>query len=58
MAYQLKYDSTQGRYKGDVDSDEKSLTVDGKKIYVYNEYVLTFFLGGNVNVVPSLGFLV
>ncbi len=37
MAYLLKYDSTQGRFKGTVDFDETSLIVNGKKIRVTAE---------------------
>jgi len=37
MVYQLKYDTTQGKFKGSVSSDGKSLTVNGKTIAVYQE---------------------
>lgn len=37
MAYMLKYDSTHGRYRGDVQVDGQSLIVDGKKIRVTAE---------------------
>ncbi|CCC70895.1 hypothetical protein NCAS_0F04110 [Naumovozyma castellii] len=33
----FEYDSTHGRYTGDVTHDEKNLIIDGKKIAVYNE---------------------
>jgi len=39
MAYMFKYDSTHGRFKGDVkgDKEAKTLTVNGKTIKVYEE---------------------
>jgi glyceraldehyde 3-phosphate dehydrogenase len=37
LAHLLKYDSTQGKYPGTVDNDEKSLIVDGKKYPVCAE---------------------
>ena len=38
LAHLLKYDSAQGRYEGHtVESDENSITVDGKKITIYAE---------------------
>jgi glyceraldehyde 3-phosphate dehydrogenase len=37
LAHLLKYDSVHGRFKGTVEHDEKSLTVDGKKIQVIAE---------------------
>ena len=37
LATLLKYDSTHGRYPGNVDYDESSLTVDGKKVAVFEE---------------------
>lgn len=36
-AYMFKYDSTHGKYKGEVSSDGTSLTIDGKTIKVYQE---------------------
>jgi glyceraldehyde 3-phosphate dehydrogenase len=36
MVYMFKYDSTHGRYKGEVKADGKCLVVDGKKIQVFN----------------------
>jgi len=36
-AYMFKYDSTHGRFKGDVSHDDKSLIINGKKIYVFGE---------------------
>ncbi|CCC69765.1 hypothetical protein NCAS_0D01840 [Naumovozyma castellii] len=36
-AYMFKYDSTHGRFAGEVSHDEKNLIIDGKKIAVYNE---------------------
>lgn len=37
MCYQFKYDSTHGRYKGEVEFDDKThhMIVDGKRIKVY-----------------------
>lgn len=37
MVYMFKYDSTHGRYKGDVHADGSHLVVDGHKIAVHNE---------------------
>lgn len=37
LAYLLKYDSTHGRYEGDVRSEENALFVDGQKIVVCSE---------------------
>ena len=37
MAYMLKYDSTHGRFKGEVDVDGNDLVVNGKKIRVTAE---------------------
>jgi glyceraldehyde 3-phosphate dehydrogenase len=37
MAYQFKYDSTHGVFGGEVSSDGKSLTIDGKTITVFTE---------------------
>jgi len=37
MAYQFKYDSTHGTYKGEVKYDKENLIVDGKKIRVFTE---------------------
>jgi glyceraldehyde 3-phosphate dehydrogenase len=37
QAYMLKYDSTHGRFKGDIKVDGNDLTVDGKKIRFYSE---------------------
>lgn len=36
-AYMFKYDSTHGRYKGEVTSEGNALIIDGKKIIVYQE---------------------
>jgi len=36
MVYMFKYDSTHGRYKGQVSTDGKKLIVDGKPITVHN----------------------
>lgn len=35
MAYQLKYDTVHGNFKGTVEYDEHSLTINGKKVHVY-----------------------
>ncbi|MCL1840987.1 MAG: type I glyceraldehyde-3-phosphate dehydrogenase [Propionibacteriaceae bacterium] len=37
LAHLLKYDSVMGRFPGEVSSDEESITVDGKKILVFEE---------------------
>lgn len=39
LAYLLKYDTTQGRYKyaDSIESSENFLIIDGKKIIIYNE---------------------
>ncbi|MBY0426853.1 MAG: glyceraldehyde-3-phosphate dehydrogenase, partial [Cytophagales bacterium] len=37
LAHLLKYDSTQGKFKGTVSHDAENLIVDGKKIRVYAE---------------------
>ena len=38
LAYLLKYDTVQGRYNGhQVENDDESITVDGKRIRVYKE---------------------
>eukprot|EP00054_Salpingoeca_dolichothecata_P031447 m.263537 g.263537 ORF g.263537 m.263537 type:complete len:335 (-) comp27013_c0_seq1:73-1077(-) len=36
MVYMFKYDSTHGRYAGEVSTDGKNLIVDGQKIAVYS----------------------
>lgn len=37
LAYLLKFDTTHGRFKGEVGYDEKNLTVNGKKIAIFAE---------------------
>jgi len=37
MVYMFKYDSTHGRFKGEVSHDDKYLIVNGNKITVFNE---------------------
>lgn len=37
QVYMFKYDSTHGRYKGTVKSDQGKLVVDNKQIVVTNE---------------------
>ncbi|MEC7839675.1 MAG: type I glyceraldehyde-3-phosphate dehydrogenase [Chlamydiota bacterium] len=37
LAYLLKYDSTHGRFPGEITSDANSITVNGKKVNVYSE---------------------
>ncbi len=39
MVYMFKYDSTHGRYKGEVSTDGTHLVIDGKKIAVFGERV-------------------
>ncbi|CAH03104.1 Tdh3/Tdh2 [Kluyveromyces lactis] len=36
-AYMFKYDSTHGRFAGEVSHDENSLIIDGKKVLVFQE---------------------
>lgn len=36
-AYMFKYDSTHGKYKGEVTHKENKIVIDGKEISVYNE---------------------
>ncbi|KAK9464087.1 uncharacterized protein V1516DRAFT_646230 [Lipomyces oligophaga] len=36
-AYMFKYDSTHGRFKGEVSHDDSSLIIDGKKVHVFGE---------------------
>ena len=37
LAYLLKYDSVQGNFPHDVESDEENIIVDGKAISIYKE---------------------
>jgi glyceraldehyde 3-phosphate dehydrogenase len=37
LAHLLKYDSVLGKFPGEITSDEESITVDGKKILVFEE---------------------
>lgn len=37
MVYMFKYDSTHGRYKGEVGIDGDSLVIDGNKVAVFGE---------------------
>lgn len=37
MVYMFKYDSTHGRFKGEVKADNGSLVVNGNKIAVFSE---------------------
>jgi len=37
MAYQFKYDSTHGQFKGEIKYDKENLIINGKKIRVFNE---------------------
>lgn len=37
MEYLFKYDSTHGRFKGDVSHEDKSLVINGRKIPIFNE---------------------
>ena len=39
LAHLLKYDSTHGRYPGNVDYDDEALTVDGKRVLLRNDAV-------------------
>ena len=40
MVYMFKYDSTHGRFKGDVSTKDGKLIVNGKEIAVFTEYVI------------------
>ena len=59
MVYMFKYDSTHGRYKGDVSHDDQGhLIVDGHKIKVFNEKAPKDIKWGSVSaeyVVESTG---
>ncbi|XP_045476759.1 glyceraldehyde-3-phosphate dehydrogenase 1-like isoform X1 [Harmonia axyridis] len=37
MEYLFKYDSTHGRFKGDVSHEDKALVINGRKIPIFNE---------------------
>ena len=37
MVYMFKYDSTHGRFKGEVKAEDNYLVVNGNKIAVFNE---------------------
>merc|ERR1712038_1706267 len=37
MVYMFKYDSTHGKFKGDISADGDKLVINGKKIAVYGE---------------------
>lgn len=37
LAYLLKYDTAQGKFKGEVSFDEEGIVVDGQKVKVYSE---------------------
>ncbi|KAG0243044.1 glyceraldehyde-3-phosphate dehydrogenase 3 [Mortierella sp. GBAus27b] len=59
MVYMFKYDSTHGRYKGDVSHDDQGhLIVDGHKIKIFNEKAPSDIKWGSVSaeyVVESTG---
>ncbi len=58
MVYMFKYDSTHGRYKGQVSVDGDKLNIDGKKIAVFGERDPTAIPWGSVGaeyVVESTG---
>ena len=38
MAYMLKYDTMHGQFKGTIEYDDESITVNGKKIMVYAKF--------------------
>ena len=44
MVYMFKYDSTHGRFKGDVSTKDGKLIVNGKEIAVFTESVIYFTL--------------
>lgn len=37
LAYLLKFDSTHGKFEGTISSDEESITVNGKRVLVFNK---------------------
>lgn len=39
MVYQFKYDSTHGRFKGEVGTADGNLVINGNTIKVFQEYV-------------------
>lgn len=49
MVYMFKYDSTHGKYKGEVSHKDNKFIVNGHEISVYTEYVfrLISFLFSN-----------
>jgi len=58
MVYMFKYDSTHGRYKGDVKAENGKLVVDGKSIHVYglrDPAAIPWSDSGAVYVVESTG---
>jgi glyceraldehyde 3-phosphate dehydrogenase len=44
MLYMFKYDSTHGRFKGELTTKDNKLIVEGKPIAVYSESVLSLFI--------------
>ena len=44
MVYMFKYDSTHGRFKGEVSTKDGKLIVNGKEIAVFTEYVIRLTL--------------
>lgn len=59
LATLLKYDSVLGRFNAEVDSDEESITVDGKKIQATDEKDPSVLNWGELNVdivIESTGF--
>ena len=45
MAYMFKYDSTHGRFKGELSYKDNKVIIDGKSIAVYTEldFKLSYF---------------
>jgi len=51
MAYQFKYDSTHGKFQGEVKHDKQHLIINGQKIRVFQEKTLNKFLGPIVELI-------
>ena len=51
MVYMFKYDSTHGRFKGEIKQENGLLIVDGNPIHVFTELVFRFHLIRNIPIV-------
>ena len=54
LAYLFKYDSTHGKFHGEVSSGENYLTINGKKTLFFLKKILKDFLGNNSMSIMSL----